>query len=236
MISPRGALTRGYNGINKLVARALIPTFNTFKSSIHPLETFGAGDGSWVVPANAIGPNSTCYCVGVGMDISFDMDLAARGANVFSFDPTPRSIEYMSKLNYDRQRITFVPVGIWNETTELKFYAPMNRKHANYSSKDIHGTASYFTAKCKKLREVMNEFGHKRLDLLKLDIEGSWYEVLADIVDSEIDISVLCVEFDSPTSLVRTSKIIQSLKKIELELVHQQRDNFLFLKSGLFRD
>jgi FkbM family methyltransferase len=233
MPSIHGILRRTYNGLNKVIARRLLRQFATFRQEGLQLDGLGRGDGTWVVPANLIQKDAVCYCVGVGDDATFDMALADRGARVFSFDPTPRAIRYMQNLDFNHERITFMPLGIWNENKKLKFFAPMNRDHVNLSVRDIHGTGEYFEVDCRRLRDVMGEFGHDHLDLLKLDIEGAWFEVLQDVVKERIPVSILCVEFDSPTSLVKSLRIIRELKKIGLQLVHQDRDNFLFLKDDL---
>lgn len=99
--------------------------------------------------------------------------------------------------------------------------------------RDIHGTSKYFLADCRRLADVMREFGHERLDLLKLDIEGSWYEVLEDVITSKIAISVLCVEFDTPTSLFKARRMIRHLRKAGFIPVHREKDNFLFVNTTL---
>lgn len=233
MPSVHGILRRTYNGINKLIARLSLQNLASFKKGGLRLERLGQGDGTWCVPTNVIRENSICYCVGVGDDATFDMALADRGARVFSFDPTPRAVQYIKNLDYNRERMTFMPIGIWNENKTLKFYAPMNRQHVNLSVRDIHGTGEYFEADCRRLRDVMAELGHDHLDLLKLDIEGAWFEVLQDLVKEKVPVSVLCVEFDSPTSLYKSLLTIRELKKIGLQLVDQDRDNFLFVQKAL---
>jgi FkbM family methyltransferase len=233
MPSTRGLALRAYNGFNKLLARPLLPAIVPFRPHGLTLKPLGRGDGTWVVPVDLIHRDSVCYCVGVGVDISFDMELAARGAKVFCFDPTPRSIEFMRNLDYDRERINFEPIGIWRENAQLKFYAPMNPDHPNYSTSDIHGTSSFFLADCRRLTDVMRRLGHDHLDLLKLDIEGSWYEVLEDVLDSKIGISILCVEFDTPTSLLKVTRMIRALRQAGFVPVNKQRDNYLFVNKSV---
>lgn len=233
MLSTRGLLRRAYNGCNKRIGRILFSQFSHFQAHDLSLQSLGHGDGAWTVPIDLIRPDWTCYCVGVGVDATFDIALSNFVTNVFSFDPTPRSIAFMEALDYDRNRISFHPIGIWNENEKLRFYAPMNRQHANYSTQDIHGTSEYFVADCKKLTTIMDELGHEHIDLLKLDIEGSWYEVLMHAVNAKIQISVLCVEFDSPTSFLKVTRMIRALNTIGLKLVHRERDNFLFLHEKL---
>lgn len=233
MPSSYGLALRAYNGANKVLARHVLPIAVRFDREKFDLQALGQGDGAWVIPSNLIGRGSICYCVGVGTDISFDIQLAARGASVFCFDPTPRSIEYMRTCEYDRDRITFFPIGIWRENTELKFFSPMNSQHVNYSTRNIHGTSEYFTADCRRLTTVMAQLGHDHIDLLKLDIEGSWYEVIQDVIETKIPIKVLCVEFDSPTNVAKALRIISALQRAGFVPAHKVRDNFLFVNKAL---
>src|SRR5271168_4849167 len=176
-----GLIKRSYNNVNKRAARFCAPWIVKFWPERVETAYLGKGDGAWRAPVKLLRPGGICYCVGVGQDASFDMALAQLVAKVFSFDPTPRSISYMSKLDYDRARIHFLPVGIWSEDAELKFYAPMNRRHGNYSIKNIHSTSEFFVAKCNTLSSVMKQFGHDHINLIKLDIEGAWYEVISSM-------------------------------------------------------
>jgi FkbM family methyltransferase len=218
--------------VNKVLARHIVPQVIEFRADGMKLEGLGKGDGTWVIPTDYIHRDSICYCVGVGVDVSFDIELARRGARVFCFDPTPRSIEYMNSLEYDHERIKFMPIGIWRKNEKLKFYAPMNLEHANFSTRNIHGTSEYFIADCRRLTDVMKQLGHDHIDLLKLDIEGSWYEVLQDVIESKIPIKILCVEFDTPTSLVKSMRMINMLRQSGFLPVHKHRDNFLFVNKS----
>jgi FkbM family methyltransferase len=226
-----GIAKRAYNHLNKRITRFALPSLVTFRESI-PTVTLGTGDGAWEVPTASLSENPLCYCFGVGLDISFDVALAERGAEVYAFDPTPRSIEFMRTSSYDRNKIHFYPIGIWNENANLRFYAPMNRAHANFSVRNIHATSDFFIANCKTLKSIMDELGHKHIDILKLDIEGSWFEVLQNIVNDKIDVDAICVEFDTPVNLIKATKTIGMLNKAGFELISKRRDNYLFLRKA----
>src|SRR2546422_4337553 len=61
------------------------------KSSI-----LGNPGASWCVAHTALRKDSVVYSLGVGTDISFDLELIARtGVVVHAFDPTPRSVEWI---------------------------------------------------------------------------------------------------------------------------------------------
>ena len=46
------------------------------------------------------------------------------------------------------------------------------------------------------IKNIMNKYNHKQIDLLKLDIEGSEIDVLNNMLDDEIYPKYLCIEFD----------------------------------------
>ena len=47
----------------------------------------------------------------------------------------------------------------------------------------------------RRVATLMRDLGHERLDVLKMDIEGAEYEVVADVLASGIDIGQLLIEF-----------------------------------------
>lgn len=229
-----GILWRIRRGIDKMVIHICLPFIVKQKTDLLQLQRFGSDYGGWTIPVKLLDENSIAYCVGVGVDATFDFTLVKEfGCNVFSFDPTPKAINYMDKAEYDRSKLKFLPIGVWNEDTELRFYSPANSAETSHSVFDLQGTGKYFTAKCHKLSTIMNELGHDHIDLLKLDIEGAWCNVVQNIVDEQIDITVLCVELDSPTTLFRVLKVKRMLSSIGFELVHYEKDNYLFIQKSL---
>jgi hypothetical protein len=48
---------------------------------------------------------------------------------------------------------------------------------------------------CTDLLSLMRQNHHKHIDLLKLDIEGSEYEVIDDFLKRRIPVRQICVEF-----------------------------------------
>lgn len=219
---------------DKMVVHALLPFLVKPQTGELTLRRLGTDYGGWTVPVNLLNERSICYCVGVGIDASFDFSLVEQfSCNVFSFDPTPKAVAYMERAQYDLTRLRFLPVGVWNEDTELRFFSPANPEETSHSVFDLHGTGKHFTAECRKLSTIMQDLGHEHIDLLKLDIEGAWRKVIRNIVDERIRISILCVELDSPVTLARVLRIIRMLGSIGFVLVHFEKDNYLFVKKGL---
>lgn len=219
---------------DKMIIHAVLPFLAKPQDGELELERLGTDYGGWTVPVDLLNKRSICYCVGVGIDASFDFALADQfKCKVFSFDPTPKAIAYMESEQYDRERLKFMPIGVWNEDTELRFFAPANPAETSHSVFDLQGTGKHFTAECRRLSTIMQDLGHEHIDLLKLDIEGAWRKVIRNIVDERIRISILCVELDSPVTLTRVLRVIRMLGSIGFVLVHFEKDNYLFVKKAL---
>lgn len=174
-------------------------------TKIPSLEKIGSEYGGWVIPTSLITSKSICYLAGTGEDISFDIGLAQRfKTHVWMFDPTPKAEQYF-KENFCRiqkndtelsKRLHYQKIGLWDQNKKLKFYQPQKSDDVSHSIVNLQKTDLYFWGKVMRLVQVMKSNHHKRLDLLKLDIEGAEYAVLESIIADKLDINVLCVEFD----------------------------------------
>jgi len=228
-----GICWRIYRGANKKLIHIAFPFLSKPDLCNLKLAKYGSDYGGWTVPSDHLNADSICYCIGVGLDASFDFELVKKhGCKVFSYDPTPMATDYMSQCDYDESKLHFFPIGVWNEDTQLRFYASTNPLHSN-SVFDLQGTGEFIEVPCKKVSTLMSENGHDSIDLLKLDIEGAWHQVVQNIVTEKINISILCVELDSPVSLFKVFQVISELKKIGFSLVQFEKDNYLFVQKGL---
>lgn len=170
----------------------------------------GTDYGGWWVPASLIDKESICYLVGLGEDASLDLALTEEyGCNVWSMDPTPRSVAYAGTI--DDRRFHFLPIGIWSSETALRFYAPQDPAHVSHSIVNAQGTTTYFEAECKTLRTVMADLGHDRIDLLKMNIEGAETEVIADMLANGPAARVLLVAFEAAGGTIQDMRGVRTL-------------------------
>jgi FkbM family methyltransferase len=198
-----------------------------------PLEKLGSDYGGWVVPSSLLSATSVCYCAGVGEDITFDLALIQRfGCDVHAFDPTPRSARHVASQAGTIDRYHFLPVGLWSEDAELKFYVPRNREHVSHSIVNLQQTDDYFVGRCRRLSSLMAELGHAHLDLLKLDIEGAEYAVLQSMLADRILPKVLCVEFDQPMPFRLTLKTVRALIRAGYQTCSIDGWNFTFVRES----
>ncbi|MBK7405917.1 MAG: FkbM family methyltransferase [Phycisphaerales bacterium] len=197
------------------------------------LETLGSGYGGWTIPVDLVRPDWVCYCVGVGCDATFDLALRERfGCEVHCFDPTPRAINYMLDLDASAKGLTFHTWGLWTSDTTMRFFAPADKRKTSHSVLDLNGTGEYFNAECLGLDTMKRRLGHDRVDLLKIDIEGAWRPVVEQFAAHGVTIPVLCVEFDSPTSVLKVLRAIRALGRAGYHLAHYQKENFLFIHDS----
>jgi FkbM family methyltransferase len=196
------------------------------------LQKIGTAYGGWIVPTALIKPDWTCYCGGVGEDISFDLGLIERfGCVVRAFDPTPRAIAYIARNAANEPKFDFHPVGLWSENTTLRFFAPRNPAHVSHSVVNLQHTSEFFEAPCRTVESVMQEVGDERIDLLKLDIEGAEHEVVRSMLARGIKPTVLCLEIDQPVRVRAFWGTVRRIRSAGYALVAVDSWNLSFVRK-----
>jgi FkbM family methyltransferase len=133
---------------------------------------------------------------------------------VHAFDPTPRSCKWI-RAQALPEKFVFHEYGIGPDNGRVLFYPPDNPNFVSFSvvarSAD---TAEAIEAPVYSLRTIMRMLGHDRIDLLKMDIEGSEYEVIADLIASQVDVRQLLVEFHHRWPEVGVNKTKQAIRHL----------------------
>jgi len=194
----------------------------------------GSDYGGYVIPANVIGPDWICYSAGLGEDITFEVELTQRyGSTVYGFDPTPKSAEHVTRATSKNARFVFRSYGLWSSDTEMRFYAPRDPGHVSHSIANLQQTERFFVARCRSVPSLMAEFGHDRLDFLKLDIEGAEYEVLESMAENGITVKLLCVDLHKAESIEHMVEVVNGLRASDYVPVHVHRTDVTFVSSDL---
>ncbi|WP_346861026.1 FkbM family methyltransferase [uncultured Draconibacterium sp.] len=189
-----------------------------------------------------INSSSIVYSFGVGEDISFDIALINKfNCTVFGFDPTPKSIEFIKRIK-PSPNFVFSPIGIYKFDGIVKFYLPSNPEHVSCSTSNVWNNksskANSIDVPVKMFSTILKELQHKEIDILKLDIEGSEYQALNDILNSKCIIKQILIEFHHrfPTiGIKQTKKAINKLTEAgyKLAAVSVNYEEFTFVNSKL---
>ncbi len=179
---------------------------------------FGNDYGGFYVSTEKLNSKSVVYSFGIGEDVSFDLDINRYcNCKVNMFDPTPKSINWVKKqsLNAD---FMFFEYGISNETLDVIFYLPVDPKHVSGSmlvQNNVDGGAAV-VVHVKSIKEICDQLGHDRIDVLKMDIEGAEYDVIKSLFESKIYVDQILVEFHSRffnDGFERTKQALEMFKK-----------------------
>jgi FkbM family methyltransferase len=161
-----------------------------------PTATYGTEYGAWSICPRGLGRDSVVYSAGIGTDISFDLALIEHyGVRVHAFDPTPASIAWLEAQRLP-DRYTWQQVGLAAYDGQATFSPPDNPEHISHTMLPRAETGDRaIHVDVRRVTTLMRELGHERLDVLKMDIEGAEYDVVADILAAGIDIGQLLIEF-----------------------------------------
>jgi FkbM family methyltransferase len=204
------------------------------------METIRIGTeyGGYNIPNNIINENSICYLVGAGDDISFDIGLSEFfSPEIHIFDPTPIALaNYKNSQASNIDKIKFHDIGFYKADGKERFYMPKNKQHVSHSIDNIQQTSDYIEVTVKRYSTVMNELNHKRVDLLKLDIEGAEIGVLNDmLIDIDCLPTLLLVEFHDwlfvDKEKVDEIQLLKSNLLLYYDLVYNELNDYTYLKK-----
>ena len=161
-----------------------------------PSVAYGARSGFWTIAPHLLPRESVVYSAGVGNNIRWDLEMIAHHcALVYAFDPTPRTVEWISEQDLPG-RFNFFPLGLSDCDGEIDFIEPNRTYKFNYRSGAVvpPGVRSV-ACEVRRLATLCKTFDHQGIDVLKMDIEGAEMQALPDMVSSGIFPGQLLVEF-----------------------------------------
>lgn len=113
-------------------------------------------------------------------------------AAIIAFEPDPFVLPYLEKniKSNKLNNVRLIPKAVWTKETKIKFYSDYGMggrieiEYANQIPKNIETV---------RLRDFLNT----EIDMLKIDIEGSEYNVLKDCVDRIHNVKNIFIEYHS---------------------------------------
>ena len=186
-------------------------------------EWIGSDYGGFYLHTDSLDRNSIIYSFGIGTDISFDKALIdVYNCSVYGFDPTPKSISWIRNQGKIKN-FNFFEYGIDTKTGNKFFFLPKNEDHVS-GSLISHGNVSGVSkieVSMKKFDDIIASLQHNRIDILKMDIEGTEFDILPDILASNIHIDQFAIEFHQ--------RFVKEGKRKVMEMIQLLNKNNYFI-------
>lgn len=174
----------------------------------------GTRYGGWTICEDRLSARPIVYSFGIGTDISFDLAMIEQyGAEVHAFDPVPRSIQWVRDQSIPESFIVH-DYGIANEDGEIPFFPPKDPQHISHSTICVHDEATASLLPVKQWQSILDELNHSRIDVLKIDIEGTEYSIIDDILSSTVSIDQILLEFHHFMPGITYHQTHSTIKKI----------------------
>jgi|TARA_R110002020_G_scaffold72542_5_gene186647 FkbM family methyltransferase len=182
----------------------------------------GTEYGGWMINTDIVPDKSTIISAGVGEDISFDLFLMnEKKCKVVGIDPTPKSHSFIES-QHGLQNFQLIKKALHSNNDDLiKLYKNKNPNHVSESILPNHesvlGFDSYFSETIN-LQKVFEDF--ENISIVKMDIEGSEYEVVESLGSIPDSVRQFCIEFHhfcTNKTVEDTKKMIQIMNSLGFE-------------------
>tara|TARA_R100000234_G_scaffold111415_1_gene84376 strand:- start:226 stop:849 length:624 start_codon:yes stop_codon:yes gene_type:complete len=183
------------------------------------MQYLGTEYGGWLVDLDLIPERSTIVSAGIGEDISFDLELIRqKRCNVIGIDPTPKSHLFIEKQSV-LTNFLLIKKALDSECgKEIEMYKNSNPNHVSESILSSHSSVKKgdsYLAKTVSLQTIFEQYDD--ISLIKMDIEGSEYNVLNNLKSLPNTVKQMCIEFHhfcTNHSMDDTHKVVSILKDL----------------------
>jgi FkbM family methyltransferase len=173
----------------------------------------GSSYGGWVLPCDLIEPTWTCYLVGAGGDISFDLELIHRyGVKVRSFDAVADYVETARADAREEPRFSAHHAAIASTDGPIRMQVTHDPHSQSVSAAQLYDSHSFVELPGRSLPSLMAELGDEQVELLKLDIEGSEYDVLPRLDLPGMGVKVFATQLHHTGTVAQARELIALLR------------------------
>jgi len=177
------------------------------------LVDLGTPYGGWIFPGTVIEPSWMCYLVGAGGDVSVDLELIRRfGVTVRSFDPVADYIQTAREHANGEPRFSAHQAAVTAQDGPISMQVTHDPNSQSVSAAGLYDSRTFIEVPGRTLGSLMTEFGDERIDLLKLDIEGSEYELVPTLDLSALGVKVFACQLHHTRSVVGAHRLIDGLR------------------------
>lgn len=175
-------------------------------------EMQGTQYGGWMIDLDMVPNNSTVISAGIGEDISFDLALIKkRGCKIVGIDPTEKSHRFVESQK-DLKNFTLIKKALTEEEGDvIRLFKNTNPNHVSESIMPDHHAVSGFDSYLCETTSLETLFSiYNNVSVVKMDIEGSEYDVIPNLKEIPNTVEQFCIEFHHFCS----SKTIEDTKAV----------------------
>jgi FkbM family methyltransferase len=191
--------------------------FQTERLELHDAPgtiNLGSSYGAWALPTGLIEPSWVCYSVGVGGDITFDMELIQRyDMQIRAFEPVADYIGRALEQASGEPRFTAHQVAIATSDGPLRMQVTHDAQSQSVSPAGLYESSEFVEFEGRSLPSLMAELGDERIDVLKLDIEGGEYDLMPTLELKALGVKVFSIQLHHTGSVSDARKLIQGLRE-----------------------
>ena len=132
---------------------------------------------------------------GVSREIRYEINCRKdnRTAKILTFDPTPLSIKTTDSANGGGYDIIHHAKAYDTVTDQTKKFYDVAGDGKCFQLDEPEKYENVIEVQTINLREISNQYGSE-VDIIKLDVEGRWYEMLNEILDVSLPAKVILCE------------------------------------------
>jgi FkbM family methyltransferase len=144
--------------------------------------------------------NDVCVDIGanVGMATTYLKQFCKR---IYSIEPTPSTYEALVMNVGKMEGVKTFNHAIYTTNDQIKLYGyknePEQTSHPGSYLNDTPTKTSEIFVPCKTLATFMKDNGIEKIDVLKIDCEGSEYEIFCDDTFNEVSDKIDCIVGES---------------------------------------
>lgn len=184
------------------------------------IASLGTEYGSYVVPVEQIEDGWTCYCIGTGADISFELSLIRMWrVHVRSFEAVEKLAEYARVIGAGEPRLSVEHAALALEDGPLRVQVSDVPVSQSVSAAQLYNGANYAEVPGRTLPSLMAEHRDPVVDLLKMDVEGLEYSLLPALGLSSLGVKVLCAQFHHTATVRGAKRLIAELREQGYHLI-----------------
>jgi len=176
-------------------------------------------DGGYLIEKNSLFESEFLLSFGISTDWSFEKEFIGRNnVNLKCFDG---SIDDLYWLTWKNKAIKKALRFSFKEI--YKYYKIKLSFHKFFNTQNF---ACFYIGKKKGqigIDEIINKIPHKKI-FFKIDIEGSEYEILDQLIKSKSRVSGIAIEFHDCDKNIES--ISDFIKKIDMPVVHIHANNY----------